>query len=162
MNRFLPTLGASLLAATLSTSAFAAGEHEGGHGEGETTTLMGELIDTACFVASDGGAKGEAHAECARTCLSTGIPAGILPEGGDADDFLFLLTNPVPFAEYAAQTIKVEGVQHEGMQAFDVKHLYVKQKDGSFKEVMLDDNHHNMMGGGEQREEDHGHGAHSH
>ncbi|BAM05396.1 hypothetical protein [Phycisphaera mikurensis] len=153
------------LAALLAAAPFAtaAGDHEGGHagGEGEMTTLTGELIDTACFVASDGGAKGEGHAECASTCLATGIPAGILPEGGDTGDLLFLLTNPVPLAEYAAQTIKVEGVAHEGMQSFDVKHLYVQQEDGGFKEVTLDDNHHNMTGG-DTKEEDHGHGAHSH
>ena len=162
MHRFSSPVSAILLAASLLAAPFAAA-HEGEHAEGEggTTTLIGELIDTACFVASDGGAKGEAHAECAAKCLSTGIPAGILPEGGGTDDLLFLLTNPVPFAEYAAQTIKVEGVKHEGMQAFDVKHLYVKQKDGSFKEVMLDDNHHNMMGG-DEKTEDHGHGEHAH
>lgn len=147
MNRIMTLLSGAIVAAGAATFAFAGPGHEGGHGEGETTTVTGELIDTACFVASDGGAKGEGHAECAQKCLASGIPAGVLPEGGDANSILFLTTNPVVLAEYAGQTVKVEGVTKAGMKAIDVKKVSVKQEDGSFKEVQLKDYHHQMSGG---------------
>lgn len=140
--------GSALLAG--SFSAFAGPGHEGGHNEGDQkmTTIIGEAIDTACFTASDGDAKGKDHAECAQKCMSTGIPAGILPEGKTAADALMLLTNPKPFAPYAAQTIKVEGTSYPERHAFDVKKAYVKDGE-NWKEIQLDDEHH-KMGGGEQ------------
>jgi hypothetical protein len=127
-----------------------------GHGEGEggkSITVVGELIDTACFVASDGDAKSSDHAKCAKECMASGIPAAVLPEGaGDAGAMMFLLTNPVPLAPYAGQTIKVEGEAHEKMRAIDVKRLYVKEG-ADWKPIPLTDAHHKMSEGD-------GHGGH--
>ena len=152
MTRITTLLSGTLLAAGLTVGLSAvqptfAQAHEGEHAEGaegKTVTVTGELIDTACFVSSDGGAKGAGHAACATKCLASGIPAAILPEGSDggADSALFLLTNPAPLAQYAAKTIKVEGVKHAGAHAIDVKKLSVKQDDGSYKEIQLSDAHH--------------------
>lgn len=136
--------------------------HEGEHKEVESkmTTVIGELIDTACFTASDGDAKGKDHAECATKCMSTGIPAGILPEGKGEDDALVMLTNPKPFAPFAAQTIKVEGIVNAEKHLIDVKKAYVK--DGqNWKEIKLDDEHHKMSGGDEPKKDD-GHTGHKH
>lgn len=123
---------------------------KGGHKEseeGKQVTVTGELIDTACFTTSDGEAKGKDHAACATKCLSTGIPAGIMPEGAkDADEAMFLLTNPQPFAQYASQTIKVEGTAYEHRHAIDVKKAYVKDGE-NWKEIPLADEHHKMAGG---------------
>jgi hypothetical protein len=122
---------------------------KGGHKEseeGRPVTITGELIDTACFMTSDGDAKGKDHAACATKCMATGIPAGIMPEGAkDADEALFLLTNPQVLAPYAAQTIKVEGVEYEHRHSIDVKKLYVKNGE-NWKEVALKDEHHGMGG----------------
>ena len=159
MNRMFAVLGGAVIAAGLSVGAFA---HEGHHAqsdEGKEVTVQGELIDTACFISSDGGAKGNDHAQCARDCMASGIPAAILPEGSkDADDALFLLTNPQVLAPYAAQTIKVEGTAYEDKHAIDVKHLYVKDGD-NWKEIQLQDEHHKMTGGDEQAGDhaEHGH-----
>lgn len=153
MKRFVY---ASLIAGSVVLAgSFNAFAHEGAHKESDekSTTVVGELIDTACFTASDGDAKGKDHAECATKCLSTGIPAGILPEGKKADDALVMLTNPKPFAPYAAQTIKVEGVVNQAKHLIDVKKAYVKNG-ADWKEIKLDDEHHKM--GGDEKKDDMG------
>src|SRR5262249_5346586 len=109
--------------------------------------IQGELIDTACFVTSDGDAKGKDHAQCGSKCLSTGVPAGILPQGSkDAHGLLFLLTNPVPLAPYVGQTIKVEGKEFDHVHALDAQKVFVQQGTG-WKEIPLTDEHHKMAGG---------------
>ena len=165
MNRITTLVAGLLVAGGAATFALTASAHEGEHAEGtegETATVVGELVDTACFVSSDGGAKGKAHADCARQCLESGIPAAVLPEGKGADSMLFLLTNPKVLAQYAAKTIKVEGVKHADKRSMDVKHLYVKQDDGSFKEVKLEDYHHKMAGGEDAVKKDAPKDAHDH
>ena len=171
MNRMFALFGGTVVAAGLAVAAFAhdgVDHSKGGKkpaiaeaGEGtKPVTITGELIDTACFTASEGDAKGKEHAECAQKCMATGIPAGILPEGNtDAKALMFLLTNPVPLAPYAAQTIKVEGTAHPGTHAFDIKKAFVK--DGAnWKEVQLKDEHHKMSGG--EAKDDDGHKDHKH
>jgi hypothetical protein len=163
MKRSLIALGGGLIAAGLSFSAFAHdGEHKKGE-EGKNTTVIGELIDTACFVSSDGDAKGADHAKCASKCMATGIPAGILPKDSkDEHGMLFLLTNPKPLASYAAKTIKVEGTVNEHLHAVDVKKLYVQQDGGKWQEVKLDDEHHKMSGDAGAAGSDEGHAEHRH
>src|SRR5438034_5558757 len=116
MKSLVVLLGGALVAAGLSVGGFVYA-HEGEHkesDEGKAITVQGELIDTACFVTSDGDAKGKDHAECAQRCMASGVPAGILPEGSkDSDAMMYLLTNPTVLASYAAQTIKVEGTAYE-------------------------------------------------
>jgi len=145
MKRISVLLGGAIVAAGLSAGVFA---HEGKHkdvNDEKIVTIEGEVIDMACFTASEGDAKGTDHAECAQKCMATGIPAGILPEGKGEDDALIMLTNPKVFAPYAAQTIKVEGVVYDEKHAIDVKKAYVK--DGEhWKEIALDDEHHKMGG----------------
>ena len=160
MNRMFTLFGGAVVAAGLTVATYA---HDGKHAETKPSgavTVQGELIDTACYTASDGDAKGKDHAECARDCLGSGIPAGIVPAGSkQATDMLFLLTNPKPLAQYAGQTIKVEGEKHEKMKAIDAKKVYVQDGRG-WKEVKLDDFHHKMGGDGEKKKDDHAsHGA---
>jgi hypothetical protein len=153
MKRFVyaSLVGGSLLLA----SSFSVLAHEGApHKESDekSTTVVGELIDSACFTSSDGDAKGKDHAECARKCMATGIPAGILPEGKGEDDALVMLTNPKVFAPYAAQIIKVEGIVNAEKHLIDVKKAYVKDGE-NWKEITLDDEHH-KMGGGDEKKDD--------
>jgi hypothetical protein len=142
MNQLTMLLGSAVLLAGLGGGAYG---HEGSGkdaAEEKPVTLTGELVDTGCYVTSDGDAKGKGHAECATACMASGIPAGILPEGSkQPSDMLYLLTNPAVLAPYAAQTIKVEGVPHKEMHAIDVEKVYVKQGD-SWKEIPLKDAHH--------------------
>jgi len=154
-------VGASAIAVGFGVAAFAHEGHDHKESdEGKKTSIQGELIDTACFVASDGDAKGKDHAACATKCMASGVPAGILPEGSkNSDALLFLLTNPTVLAPYAAQTIKVEGTAYEDKHAFDVQKLWVKSG-SDWKEIQLKDEHHNMSGGAS---DDHaGHDHHDH
>lgn len=153
--------GAALAFAVAVGAAVAQPGHEAA-GNDKPVTITGELIDTACFVASDGEAKGKDHAACAQKCMSSGIPAAILPAGSKGSEgLLFLLTNPKPFAAYAAQTIKVEGTQHADMHAIDVKKAYVKDGE-NWKEIKLDDEHHKMGGGDMKDGASDGHTGHKH
>ncbi|CAN5380272.1 hypothetical protein BH09PLA1_BH09PLA1_32430 [soil metagenome] len=147
MNRFSILLGGSVVAiASFVGFSFAHANQDKSSSQDKPVTIVGELIDTGCFVSSDGDAKGKDHAECASKCMASGVPAGILPEGKTkAADAMFLLTNPAPFAPYAAQTIKVEGIVHGENKAIDVKHAWAK--DGAnWKEIELKDAHHGMAG----------------
>jgi len=155
MNRIALVIGGGVIAAASFFGVSFA--HEGAHeeAEGKTTTVIGELIDTACFTASDGDAKGMDHAECAAKCLATGIPAGILPEGStDAKAMMFLLTNPKPFAAHAGKTIHVEGTVYADLHAIDVKKAHVVDADGKMTEIKLDDEHHKMGGNDEKKMDD--------
>lgn len=163
MNRIAFTIGSGVIATASFIGLALAHDDKHPEGEAKPTTVIGELIDTACFTASDGDAKGKDHAECAQKCMATGIPAGILPEGKGEGDALVMLTNPKPFAAHAAKTIKVEGVVNEKKHVIDVKKAYVKDGD-NWKEIQLDDEHH-KMGGGDDHKDDKksdGHGNHKH
>lgn len=158
MKRFVALFAVGIVAAGLGLTAFAhEGEDHGKKAEGKKVTIQGELIDTACFITSDGDAKGKDHAECATKCMGTGVPAGILPAGAkDARGLLFLLTNPVPLAPYASKTIKVEGTQYGDMHAIDAQKVWVQ--DGSnWKEIQLKDEHHKMGGGAADDHKGHDH-----
>ena len=54
--------------------------HEHGEAKGEMTTLKGEIVDLACYMAHEG--NGEKHEKCAKACLTGGAPAGILGADG--------------------------------------------------------------------------------
>jgi len=75
---------------------------------GQEVTVKGEVIDMACYL--DHGASGEKHAECARMCISSGLPVGI--KGEDGKTYL-LIGEHKPLnselAPLAAKTITVKG-----------------------------------------------------
>jgi hypothetical protein len=147
MKRAISILAGGLLAAAVAVFAMAHvaaadDKHEHGGKGGKAVTVVGELIDTACFISSGGDAKGSGHASCGRECLASGVPAGILPEGStDAGAVMILLTNPAPFAAHVSKTIKVDGTAFEALHAIDVKKAFVKEGDG-WKPIELKDAHH--------------------
>jgi hypothetical protein len=71
-------------------------------------TVTGEVLDMACYL--DHGAHGEKHAQCAATCIESGLPVGI--KGEDGKTYL-LIGEHKPLnktlAEYAGKTITVKG-----------------------------------------------------
>ncbi len=156
MHRVAKILSGAIVFTGLNMGASAHDEHHHETTEGRAITIQGELVDTACFVGSDGEEKGADHEKCAAKCMKSGIPAGILPEGKKADDVLFLLTNPVVLAPYAAQTIKVEGTAYADKHAIEVKKLYVKDGN-SWKEVQLADAHHKPASADTPHDEHKGH-----
>ncbi len=86
----------------------------------ETTTVKGEVVDMMCYL--DHGAKGADHAGCAKTCIKSGAPVGLLTE----DNQLYLLVGdhkPMnkELASYAAKTITVKGkvVERNGVKMIE-------------------------------------------
>ena len=74
----------------------------------EAVSVTGEVLDMACYL--DHGAHGEKHAECAKTCIESGLPVGIK----DKDGKVYLIIGehkPLnkELAAYAAKTITVKG-----------------------------------------------------
>ena len=73
-----------------------------------TVTVKAEVLDMACYI--DHGAHGEKHAQCAATCIESGLPVGI--KGEDGKTYL-LIGEHKPLnktlAEYAGKTITVKG-----------------------------------------------------
>jgi hypothetical protein len=89
----------------MAWSVQAAEEHKDASSE---VTVKGEVLDMACYL--DHGAKGEKHAQCAATCIESGLPVGI--KGEDGKTYL-LIGDHKPLnktlAEYAGKTITVKG-----------------------------------------------------
>ncbi|MBA2585165.1 MAG: hypothetical protein H0U99_01615 [Chthoniobacterales bacterium] len=104
----------TLVAAALF-AVYPAIAHEGHHdgdkedlAGGDTRKVSGEVIDMACYI--DHGATGEKHADCAKKCITSGLPVGL--KADDGKTYLLIgehkpLNNEL--AQYAAKKITVEG-----------------------------------------------------
>jgi hypothetical protein len=110
MNKMKSLLGIAA-AALFAASPLVA--HEG-HGDkedlatGETKKISGEVVDMACYV--DHNATGEKHADCAKKCITSGLPVGLKADDGKT---YLLIGEHKPLnselAQYAAKKITVEG-----------------------------------------------------
>lgn len=86
--------------------------HEHGNKEdlaaGETKKITGEVVDMACYV--DHNATGDKHMDCAKKCITSGLPVGLKADNGKT---YLLIGEHKPLnaelAEYAAKKITVEG-----------------------------------------------------
>jgi hypothetical protein len=89
--------------------------HEGHeHGEKDelassaTKKITGEVVDMACYI--DHNATGEKHADCAKKCITSGLPVGLKADDGKT---YLLIGEHKPInselAAYAAKKITVEG-----------------------------------------------------
>jgi hypothetical protein len=108
-NLFLSAAAAAVFAAAPVIA------HEGHeHGEkdglasGETKKITGEVVDMACYI--DHNATGEKHADCAKKCITSGLPVGLKADDGKT---YLLIGEHKPLndelAQYAAKKITVEG-----------------------------------------------------
>ena len=83
-------------------------------------TVTGEVLDMACYL--DHGAHGAKHAECAKKCISSGLPVGL--KGNDGKTYL-LIGEHMPaneeLAKHAAETITVHGklVERDGISLLE-------------------------------------------
>jgi hypothetical protein len=107
MKKFVAFSVAVVVAGLVAAwSVQAAEEHE--HAASKEVTVTGEVLDMACYL--DHGAHGAKHAQCAETCISSGLPVGI--KGEDGKTYL-LIGEHKPMnselAKYAAKTITVKG-----------------------------------------------------
>ena len=87
------------------------------------TTVQGEVLDLACYVAHE--SKGEGHAKCAEACVKGGQPMGLLA----ADGTVYLLVasheDGAPFVEtknHAGKQVEIKGKTSErgGIKSLEV------------------------------------------
>lgn len=98
-------VGAGLIAAW---TVNAADEHKHGEEQGGETTVTGEILDMGCYL--DHGAHGDKHAQCAATCIESGLPVGI--KGADGKTYLIIGDHkPMnkELAAYAGKTATLRG-----------------------------------------------------
>lgn len=109
------------LTTVLSLAAFAAftavsgiaheGEEHGKEavgGDKEMKKITGEVVDMACYI--DHNSTGEKHTDCAKKCITSGLPVGLKADDGKT---YLLIGDHKPLnselAQYAAKKITVEG-----------------------------------------------------
>jgi type 1 fimbria pilin len=83
---------------------FSAAEEQGD----KSVTVKGEVVDMACY--TDHGASGEKHAECAKKCITSGLPVGL--KADDGKTYLVIGDHKpmnTELAQYAGKTITVKG-----------------------------------------------------
>jgi hypothetical protein len=106
MKKLVAFSVAVVVASLIAAWTVQAEEHK--HDAGSEVTVKGEVLDMACYL--DHGAKGEKHAQCAATCIESGLPVGI--KGEDGKTYL-LIGDHKPLnkqlAEHAGKTITVKG-----------------------------------------------------
>jgi hypothetical protein len=110
----------SLAAIALSLFAATAGAHEG-H-EHKSEKLTGEVIDMTCYL--DHGATGPKHAECARKCIESGLPVGLLVNGKVYNVIISSHEAPnAKLAPYAGQMVTITGktIVKNGTRAIDME-----------------------------------------
>jgi len=95
----------------------AAEEHGMASGD---VTVKGEVLDMACYL--DHGASGEKHAECAQTCISSGLPVGL--KGSDGKTYLVIgqhKTLNSELAPLAAKMVTIKGklVSRDGINLIE-------------------------------------------
>ena len=95
-------------AAFVTSSAVAHDEKHEGASTTDEITVTGEVVDMVCYI--DHGGSGAKHADCAKDCISMGLPVGIKSKDGKT----YLLVGehkPInaTLAQLAAKTITVKG-----------------------------------------------------
>ena len=108
------SLAGAILVATAAVISAAAPAND------QTVTVKGEVIDMVCY--TDSGKSGKDHADCAKVCISSGLPVGLKGEDGK----VYLLVGehkPMndELAKYAAQIISVRGkeVSRDGVNMIE-------------------------------------------
>ena len=106
------------LGASLALPALSLGAEE--KASAQTQTIKGEVVDLMCYL--DHGAKGDKHKGCAKKCIESGGPVGLLT----ADNQLYLVIGdhqPMnkELAAKAAQTVTLKGkvVERNGMKMIE-------------------------------------------
>ena len=103
------SLTAAALFAALPVIAHEGHEHTvGASEEAKEATVTGEVVDMACYI--DHNATGDKHADCAKKCISMGLPTGIKAKDGKT---YLIIGEHKPMndelAKYAAKTITIKG-----------------------------------------------------
>ena len=96
-----------LCVAALGMSAASAHEE---HGQAGEQVLTGEVVDVVCYLSHGNEGLGKGHAECAKKCITGGLPVAI-----KVGDQLYLASMAdhtaanMKLADLAGQQVKVTG-----------------------------------------------------
>jgi hypothetical protein len=81
-----------------------------------TRSLVGEIVDTKCYLGVMNPGQGKVHRDCAARCISGGLPPALVTRDLDGKSALLLLTDsankPLPLAKFidrVGQPVNVEG-----------------------------------------------------
>lgn len=76
-----------------------------------STTLVGELVDTKCYLGVMNPGQGKVHRGCAAECLRGGVPPGLLvrDEDGSARVVLISVAPEIIDPEWAGRTVEISG-----------------------------------------------------
>ena len=106
-------LRVTLLALTIGCMLALMPDRTRASGDGEETSLTGEVLDAACYVAHGRKGAGPGHRRCAEECINKkNLPIALLT---DKDEAVLLLPDHAderPYEELksmAAETVTVEG-----------------------------------------------------
>jgi hypothetical protein len=93
-----------------------------GPSAGKSVTLIGELVDTKCYLGVMNPGRGKVHRGCAAECLRGGVPPALLVRTTDGERLVIVLrpangsVDPID-PEWAARTVHAEGglIQADGL-----------------------------------------------
>jgi hypothetical protein len=122
MKSFRSLLGVVMM--IVGTSAWAQPAHQ--LGTGRETTIVGEVIDTVCYLSH--GSTGKAHRRCAEYCVRQGIPLGILEEKTGRVYLSLPVDHSNPNAklkDFIAEKVRVKGTIYSkgGLTGIHVKRV---------------------------------------
>jgi hypothetical protein len=122
MKKILLVLAVTILAC--AAVLFAHDEHDG-----KPITLVGQVVDTGCYIHHD--SKGAEHADCAKMCAKAGVPLAILDDKGKlylpiATDHKNQNLKLMPFIE---KKVKITGLAFDkgGLAGVSIKTIELAQ-----------------------------------
>jgi hypothetical protein len=79
-------------------------------------SIVGEIVDTKCYLGVMNPGQGKVHRDCAARCISGGLPPALATQNFDGKPAMLLLTDsankPLPLSEFidrVGQPVRVEG-----------------------------------------------------
>ncbi len=111
---------------TLAVSGLAVAHEEPGGAESGTVSLTGEVVDIVCYLSHGSEALGKGHADCAKKCITGGLPVAI-----KVGDQLYLASMAdhtaanQTLAGLAGEQVTVEGkvLERDGQHLVVVSHV---------------------------------------
>ena len=124
LTTFILTAAAALMLS--AAPALAHGHGKGHHAAEKGTTLVGEVMDLACYMQHPEDGQGPGHAACARQCVNKGLGVGL-----KVGNTLYVILGPghenvtEKVAAFAGKQAKVTGkvIERDGMKAFVVQSI---------------------------------------
>lgn len=99
--------------------------------EEDNVTLIGELVDTKCYLGVMNPGRGKVHRGCAAECLRGGVPPGLLVSDSHGEQVLVLLEPHDGHsldisAEWAGRKLMVEGYLRRSNDMLVMKYTQVR------------------------------------